>query len=118
MTEPLVEKATTNEKRLVLGSWGAFFIWTGVAFLALLPWGVWLLGVGAIILGTQLYRRQIALQLEGFWLVAGSLFLIGGLWELAGLERRLAVIPIVCILAGAGLLASALRRPRLKHPGI
>lgn len=118
MTEPPVEKRNVNEKRLDLGSWGAFFVWTGVAFLAPLSWGVWLLGVGVIILGTQLYGRLIDLRVEGFWLVAGSLFLIGGIWELAGLERRLAIIPIVCIVAGAGLLASALRRPRLKQPGV
>ncbi|HEU4733321.1 MAG TPA: hypothetical protein VFT22_35760 [Kofleriaceae bacterium] len=118
MTEPRLEKPSMNERRMDLGSWGAFFIWTGIAFLAPLSWGVWLLGVSVVILGTQLYRRQIALHLEGFWLVAGCLFLIGGVWELAGLERRLAIIPIVCILAGAGLLASALRRPRFKHPGV
>ncbi len=112
MTGQLMEKPGSNEKRLDLGSWGAFLVWTGIAFLAPLPWGVWLLGVGIVVLGTQLYRRQIALHVEGFWLVAGSLFLIGGLWELAGLERRVAVIPIVCILAGAGLLVNALRRPR------
>lgn len=118
MTEQLIENPSTNEKRLALGSWGTFLVWTGIAFLAPLPWGVWLLGVGILILGTQLCRRQIALHVERFWLVAGSLFLIGGLWELAGLERRVAVIPIVCILAGAGLLVSALRRPRPKHPGV
>lgn len=112
-----IEKPGANEKRLDLVSWGAFFIWTGVAFLAPLSWGVWLLGLGVIVLGTQLYRRQIALHVEGFWLVAGGLFLIGGIWELAEFERRLAIIPVVCILAGVALLASALRGPRFKHPG-
>lgn len=117
MTEP-VDKRSANEKRLDAGSWGAFFVWTGVAFLAPLSWGVWLLGVGVIVLGTQLYRRLIKLRMEGFWLVIGSLFVLGGIWEMAGIERHLAIIPILCILAGAGLLANALRRPRLKQPGI
>ena len=111
MTEQLIENPSANEKRINLGSWGAFLVWTGAALLAPLPWGVWLLGVGIIILGTQLYRRQIALPVESFWLLASSLFLIGGIWELAGLERRFAIIPIVCIFAGAGLLVSAVRGP-------
>lgn len=115
MTEPTTDERRASEKQLELGTWGAFFIWIGVALFASLPWGVWLLGVGVIVLGAQLARRIAAMRVEAFWIVAGVLFLVGGISQLAKLELDIPIIPILCILAGVGLLASALRRPRF-HP--
>ena len=98
-------------KKLEAAGWGLFFIWIGIALLADLGWGVGLLGVGIIILGAQLSRRYLALKLEGFWVVVGFLFLVGGVWEL--FHVQLALVPILCIVAGVALLASAFGgRPR------
>jgi len=65
-------------KKLEAAGWGLFFIWIGIALLADVGWGVGLLGVGIIILGAQVSRRYLAL------------------------------VPILCIVAGVALLASAL----------
>ncbi len=98
-------------KKLEAAAWGLFFIWIGIALLADVGWGVGLLGVGIIILGAQASRRYLALKLEGFWVVVGFLFVVGGIWELFNVQ--IALVPLLCIVAGVALLASALRgRPR------
>jgi hypothetical protein len=97
-----------KEKQLEVGTWGAFFVWLGVSLLAPLAWGVWLGGVGVIILGAQLARRVFGLPLDGFWLIAGVLFVLGGISEIAPFEIALPLIPLLCIIAGLGLLARAL----------
>jgi len=100
----------TSEKRLDAGTWGVFFVWTGISFLTHLPWGVWLLGVGVLVLGAQLARRAIDVRIDGFWLVAGALFLLGGISEIALFGITFAIIPVLCIVAGVVLLARALTR--------
>jgi hypothetical protein len=60
-SEPSGEIRTPTENQLEVGTWGVFFVWTGIALLADLGWGVWLLGVGAIILGGQVVRRLLTL---------------------------------------------------------
>ncbi len=95
-----------STKKLEAAGWGLFFIWIGIALLADLGWGVGLLGVGIIILGAQVARRYLALKAEGFWVVVGFLFVVGGVWEL--FHVQLALVPILCIVAGLALLASAL----------
>lgn len=102
-------------RKLDAAGWGLFFIWIGIAVLASLGWGVGLLGVGIITLGGQLARKYVGLPAEAFGLVIGALFLFGGVWELLGLRldrpaMPRALLPIVCIGAGAMLLLSALRR--------
>ncbi len=69
-------------KKLDAVSWGLFFIWMGIAFLADVGWGAGFLGVGAIIFGTQVIRKYLGLKLEGFWVVMGFFFVCGGVWEL------------------------------------
>jgi hypothetical protein len=92
-------------------AWGLFFIWVGVVLLAELGWGVGLLGVGILVLGGQMARKQMALQLETFWLVIGTFFVLGGIWSLLGI--RVSLMPVVSILAGIALLVSALfAKPR------
>lgn len=93
-------------RKLEAIAWGLFFIWTGIAFLANVGWGVGLLGVGIIILGGQVARKYLALKRAGFWVVVGFLFIMGGVWELFHVQLQL--VPILCIVAGAALLASAL----------
>jgi hypothetical protein len=108
--EGFSDRRDLDEKRLDAGTWGVFFLWLGISFLAHVPWGVWLLGVGVIILGAQLARRMFALRLDGFWLVAGVLFVLGGVSEVAPFGVDIAIIPVLCIAAGIGLLAKAFSR--------
>jgi hypothetical protein len=96
----------TTAHRLDSIGWGLFFIWIGIALLANLGWGVGLVGVGIIMLGRQAARRFAALEIEGFWILVGALFVLGGVWEI--LSIRVGLIPILCIGAGVALLASAL----------
>ena len=93
-------------KKLDGAGWGLFFIWIGIALVAHVGWGAGLLGVGVIILGAQVTRKYFGLKLEGFWVVAGFLFVLGGVWELFNVPLDL--MPILCIVAGVGLLVSVL----------
>ncbi len=116
-------RAPTSDRQRLLASkldaagWGVFFIWLGIAVAASLGWGAGLLGVGIILLGGQLARRFLGLPLEGFGIIVGILFCLGGIWTIA--DRHLgapavrgALVPVVCIIAGATLLVSAMvRRP-------
>lgn len=91
--------------RLDAIGWGAFFIWVGVALLADVGWGPALLGIGLITLGGQLARWLYGLPLEGFWLVVGSAFMLGGVWQL--LDVTLPLLPVLLVLAGAALVLTA-----------
>jgi hypothetical protein len=98
-------------RKLDAAGWGLFFIWIGIALLANIGWGLGLLGVGIITLGVQAARKYFALTLEGFWVVVGLLFVLGGIWEL--LSVQVGLVPILLIVVGAVLLVSALTgRPR------
>ncbi len=111
---------TPDEKRLLTrrldaAAWGAFFTWIGIALLARTGWGVWLVGVGLVMLAVQLARRYFALRTEPFALGVGVLFVVGGIWQI--LEARLGptampggLVPIVSIVGGVLLFVSALRR--------
>lgn len=91
-------------------AWGLFFIWVGVALIAGLGWGIGLLGIGVIALGAQVVRKALGLGVEGFWIVAGVLFLLGGVWDLLGI--RFSLVPLVLIAAGIALFLSAMRKVR------
>jgi hypothetical protein len=107
-------------RKLDAGGWGVFFIWLGISVFTSLGWGITLLGIGAITIGGQLIRKYSGLPLEGFWLVVGILFTLGGLWTAleAGRPKLAGVfVPLVCIVAGATLLMSALFRRR-EHPPV
>ena len=95
-------------KNLDAAGWGLFFIWIGVAVLSKVGWGEGLLGVGIITLGAQVARRYFGLKLEGFWVVVGFFFVLGGVWKL--LNVQLGLLPILCIAAGLVLLVSTLVR--------
>ena len=83
--------------------WSLFFIWVGVAWVAELGTGIGLLGVAAITLGIQVARRIQGLRMEGFWVIVGAAFGIGGLWEIFDVQTPLA--PLVLIIVGIALLA-------------
>jgi hypothetical protein len=44
----------------------------------------------------------LKLRLEGFWFVAGLLFIVGALWQLA--DTRIPLVPILLIAAGLALV--------------
>ncbi len=98
-------------ERLDAMSWGLFFVWIGVAFLADIGLGAGLLGVAIIILGQEAARSYFKLPLDGFWLVVALIFLVGGIWEFLNVEMPL--VPVLLIVAGVLLLASALIGKRL-----
>lgn len=95
------------EKRLEALGWGLFFIWVGTAWLSGASSGVALLGVGVITLGVQGLRKQSGLRIEGFWVVVGSLFLLGGLWSV--FDIRFELVPLLLIAGGILLLLAAIR---------
>jgi hypothetical protein len=95
-------------RKLDAAGWGLFFIWTGLAFLMDVGWGAGLLGVGIITLGGQATRRYLGLELEGFWIVVGFLFLLRGIWRISNVE--LGLLPILFVVAGIVLLASIVGR--------
>ncbi len=90
--------------------WAIFFIWVGFAMLTEMPWGWFLLGVGALILLAQLARRQMDLKIDGFWVACGIVFLAGGLWSLLALPWPLA--PVLLILLGVVMLGKTIASAR------
>ena len=96
-----------NEKKLDAVGWGLFFVWIGISFLAGFTFAVGLLGVGVITLGMQLIRKFSNLKLDGFWIVVGLLFILGGIWEYLKIEFQL--MPILIIVAGIVILISVFR---------
>ncbi len=116
MEERIHDQRLANEKilhkKLDAASWGVFFIWVAIAFLADVGWGAGLLGVGSIILGTQVIRKYLGLKLEGFWVVFGFFFVLGGVWELFNVQF-IGIIPVLCIGVGlAVLVPTLLGKPR------
>lgn len=88
--------------------WALFFIWVGVAWLMELGIGYGLLGVAVLTLGMQGIRYLRDVKVEGFWVVIGLAFLVGGFWELWSVAIPLA--PVVLIAVGLALLIWRLAR--------
>lgn len=93
-----------TEKNFAAVGWGLFLIWIGISYIAGFSFGVGILGVGIITLGIQLARMVSNLKLEGFWVVVGILFIIGGIWNLFNIQFDL--VPILILIAGVLLLIS------------
>ena len=89
------ERSELTHKVQVVG-WGLFFIWVGIAVLTKIEVAIGLLGVGIITLGMQAVRKYFNLKLEGFWLVVGLIFFIGGIWAL--FEPKVPLRPYCFIL--------------------
>jgi hypothetical protein len=101
------DRADPQARQIDSAGWAVFFIWVGVALLAHIPWGWFLVGVGVLVLGAQAARRQMNLKVETSGIVIGLLFLVGGVWELLALQWPL--IPILLILLGVYLLQKSVR---------
>jgi hypothetical protein len=98
-------------ERLDAIGWGAFFVWVGYALLADVGFGIGLLGVGIITLGGQMARRMYSLPLEGFWVVVGLIFTLGGAWEL--FEVTIDLAPVLLIALGLVVVGFGLSGKRL-----
>ena len=89
--------------------WGLFFTWLGIAFLTNIGWGGGLLGVGVIVLTAQMARKHFGLPIQGFGLITGTVFVIWGLSALLGIKLSGAFLPVLLIVIGLWIVASALR---------
>ena len=93
--------------------WALFLVWLGASFLMKLSPGVGLVGVGVIILGSQLARKYFQLGLEMFWVVVGGLFLASGFSDFYGVPLPWDyVFPGLLILVGLGILFSIIKGKR------
>jgi hypothetical protein len=101
---------STVEKKVDATGWALFFIWTGVAFLAHIGWGVGLVGVGVIMIGGQVARKYYDLGVQGFPVVIGGIVILAGVRELVGVQFSL--LPILCVVAGLALLVSLVKSGR------
>lgn len=104
----IIRSKNEVESRIEGIAWGLFFVWVGTAFIAELSDSIGLLGVGIITLGAQVTRYFYGLPLEGFWLVVGTGFVLGGLWEY--INPGVALVPVLLIMAGILLLYSVWRK--------
>ncbi len=59
-------------------------------------------------LGVQAWRRYANLRVELFSIVAGALFAIIGTWNLFSV--RVDILPLLFVVVGLALIASAIRR--------
>lgn len=103
-----LNNSSERSRQIDSAAWAVFFIWVGVTMLAHVPWSWFLVGVGALILGAQLCRWQMALKVDGFGVACGVIFLAGAAWELLALQWPLA--PVLLILLGGYLLWKAVSR--------
>ena len=99
--EAQAELEATAKKLEAIG-WGAFFVWIGFVFLVGIDAGWALAVIGLITLTMQVARVAAGLRYEGFWIVVGSCFLLGGIWQLV--QVQLPLFPILLILAGVALI--------------
>ena len=98
------EKAILN-KRLETIGWGLFFIMLGgFAFVpyALVPKGLWSIGVGAIMLGLNITRYFFKIKMSGFTTFLGIVALLSGVTQLLGMHTLDAAI--LLIVLGAYLI--------------
>ena len=101
------EKGSNLEQKLAGVGWSLFFIWVGITLLMKIDSGTGLLGVGIITLGMQWVRKNNSLSIEGFWIVIGILFVLGGIWDL--FEITFSMVPVLIILGGAALLIKTIK---------
>ncbi len=102
LSQPSSSEGNERARQIDSAAWAIFFIWVGVAMLAPIPWGWFLVGVAVIILAVQFARWQIGMTTEGFWIACGAVCFVGGLWSVLRLPWPLA--PILLILLGVALL--------------
>lgn len=98
-------------KRIDAIGWALFFIMIGGIGLIpeeKVPSGIWLIGVGIIMLGNNLFRYLNKIKLVGFTVVLGIIALGLGLAEYYGIE--IPVFPIILIIVGISIILGLLSK--------
>lgn len=106
---PMSAEVSQFDRRLSDAGWGLLFMLTGFVWLVpdeQVPPGTWLLGVAAILLGTNVVRFMKHMQMNGFSLVLGFLALAAALGQLWRLD--LPLLALCLIVIGASLVAKPL----------
>jgi hypothetical protein len=101
---------TERARQLDTIGWAVLFIWIGIAMLAGLLWGWFLMGTGILILAVQVGRWRIGVDVEKFWMACGVVLLAGAAWQLLHLPWPVA--PLLLILLGVILLGKVISRAR------
>lgn len=95
------------DRRLERAGWALFLIMIGgLMLLPSVPGGTWLVGAGLIMLGLNLARYVNGIPISTFTAVVGSLAVLVGLADFAGID--LPLLPIILILIGANLIFRSL----------
>ncbi len=108
LSQPSSSEASERARQIDSVAWAVSFIWVGVAMLAQIPWGWFLVGAAILILAAQLGRWLTGIVIENFWVACGLVFLAGGLWNILELPWPLA--PLLLIAFGLVLLGKAIGR--------
>ena len=103
-------RQTERARQLDAIFWAVFFIWVGIAMLAGLPWGWFLLVTAMLILAVQIGRWRTGVEVETFWTACGVVLLAGAVWRLLDLPLPLA--PLLLILLGVVSLGKTISRAR------
>ena len=119
--EVLVDKEQLRQeavnKRLESIAWALFLIMIGGLWLvpdATLPEGVWSIGVGLIMLGLNAARWRSNIPMSNFTLIVGSLALLTGIGDMAGID--LPVFALILIFIGASMIVKPmLERDKLSN---
>jgi len=92
-------------KRIDAVGWALFFIMIGGIGLVpkeTIPEGTWLVGVGAIMLGTNLVRYKNNLKVSTFTIILGIIAIAAGLSGYYGMD--LPIFSILLILVGLSII--------------
>jgi len=100
-------RETRMTKRIDAIGWALFFIMIGGIGLIPeenVPEGTWLIGVGVIMLGNNLFRYLNQIKVVGFTLVLGIIALGLGLAGTLGIE--IPIFPIILLIVGISIVFS------------
>lgn len=94
------------DQQLERVGWGLFLIMIGgLAFVPSVPSGIWLVGVGLIMLGINAARYANGIPMSNFTMVLGAIALLSGLGSMTGMS--LPVWPLLVILIGANIIVKS-----------
>lgn len=111
--QPLAGGSVHTHKAVERFGWGVLFIWVGIAVLLQVGWAYGLIGAGLIILCSEIAHVMVGEhRIDWFSTIVGLIFVFGGIWILFGIQVSL--VPILCIVAGAALILSALTSRRAR----
>jgi hypothetical protein len=109
-----IEKGNSKTIRLAKQidaiSWGLFFIMIGGIGLIpaeKVPQGIWLIGVGLIMVGNNIVRYFYRIKMIGFTVVLGIIALLAGIGDYLGID--VPVFPLLLVLVGISIIIGFLK---------